>query len=155
MIPAFSHSQLEGKVRFDNDRLSHWLAGALFSWVMTFLLLGLPIFHVWLKVPIARITTFTGICCALQLVITPWLFSARATRQNPSGRIFQRATAVVVLFSVITLLFFYYLRRSWPEDIETRRFTNIAMAGTIVFGVVFLAGYGVVSRHRKKTPPLS
>jgi hypothetical protein len=138
-------------VRFDNDRLSHWLAGALFSWVMVFVVLGLPIFHVWLKVPIARITTFTGISCALQLVIIPWLFSTRATRQNPGGRISQRAAAVAVLFSVITLLFFYYLRRSWPEDIETRQFTTIAMAGTIAFGVVFLAGYGVVSRHRKNS----
>src|ERR1700687_4693681 len=86
-------------VLFDNDRLSHWFAGALFSWLMMFLLLGLPIFHLWLKIPTPTIAMVTGICCATQLAATPWLFSARATRQNPSGRIARRGIAVAAWFS--------------------------------------------------------
>jgi hypothetical protein len=106
-------------VFFDNDRVSYWFAGALLSWLTTFLLLGLPIFHLWLKVPTPAIATFTGTCCAVQLAVTTWLFSARATRQNPSGRMAQRTVAVIVWFSTMTLLLTYYLRRSFPEDIET------------------------------------
>ena len=137
---------------FDNDRLSHWFASAFLAWVMTFLLLFLPVFHLWLKVPSSKIAMFTGLCCALQLAITPWLFSARATRQNPTGRIPQRAAAVIVLFSVIALLFFYYLRLSWPEDIETRQFTTIAIGGTLVLSVTVLIIVGVVARRRSGGP---
>jgi hypothetical protein len=87
--------------------------------------------------------------CAVQLAVTPWLFSARATRDNPSGRIAQRAAAVTVLLSAVTLLFFHYLRRSWPDDIETRRFTAIAMSGTVVLGIIALIIICVVSRRRR------
>lgn len=141
---------------FDNDRLSHWFAGALLSWVIAFLLLGLLVFHFWLKVPTATIATFAGICCALQMVATPWLFSARATHQNPSGRIAQRAATVIILSSVITLLFFYYLRSSFPEDIETRRFTTIGIGITILFCIGGLIRNGLIpSRHndgKRSTP---
>ena len=57
------------------------------------------------------------------------------------------------MFSVMTLLFFYYLRLAWPEDIETRRLTTIAMAGTIVFGVagVILSRYCFApSSHKER-----
>lgn len=94
----------------DNDRISHWLAGAVFSWLTVFLLLGLPVFHFWLKVPPARIAIFVGICCAMQLAVTPWLFSARSDSRNPAGRVLQRAAVVVILLSAITLMLFYYLR---------------------------------------------
>jgi hypothetical protein len=137
-------------VLFDNDRLSHWFAGAVLSWLTMFLLWGLLVFHSWLKVPTMKIAVFTGICGAVQLAITPWLFSARATRDNPSGRIAQRATALTVLFSAVTLLFFYYLRRSWPDDVETRRFTAIAMSGTVALGIFALIMICVVSRRRKE-----
>ncbi len=132
---------------FDNDRLSHWFTSAFLAWVMMFLLLGLPVFHLWLKVPIAKIATFAVLACALQSAITPWLFSARATPKNPSGRIPQRAAAVIVLSTVTALLFFYYLRRSWPDDIETRQFTTIAIGGTLLLGVAALIIAGVVSRR--------
>jgi hypothetical protein len=133
---------------FDNDRLSHWFAGALFSWVMMFLLFGIPIFHLWLRVPVATIATFIGICCLLQLAITPWLFSARVTRLNPSGRVAQRGMAVTVLSSMIALLFFYYLWRGWPQDTETRQFTAIAVGGTILFAIFKLVRYcGFSRRH--------
>jgi len=80
------------------------------TWLMIFLIWGL-LFHLWFKVPVAKIASFAGICCAVQLAVTPWLYSARATRQNPSGRITQRVVAIVILFSVTGLLFFYYLHR--------------------------------------------
>jgi hypothetical protein len=133
----------------DNDRLSHWLAGAVLSWLTMFLLGGLLIFHLWLKVPTAKIAVFTGICCAVQLGVTPWLFSARATRENPSGRIAQRAVAVTVLFSAISLLFFYYLRLSWPDDIETQQFTTIALSLTVGCSIITFITIWVLSCRSK------
>jgi hypothetical protein len=59
--------------------------GAVLSWTAAFFLLGLPVFHLWLQVPIKKIATFTAFACILQLVVTPWLFKARATMQNPIG----------------------------------------------------------------------
>lgn len=135
------------KSPFDNDRLSHWFAGALLSWTVMFSLVALPIFNLWLRVPVARIATFVATCCAIQFAVTPWLFSARATPQNPSGRVTQRAVVVTVLFCLISLLFFHYVRLTWPDDIETRRFTSVAMALTIPFGIAILIR--LVSRHRR------
>lgn len=143
-------------VWFDNDRLSHWLAGALLSWLMMFSLLGLPIFHLWLKIPTLAIATVTGICCATQLAVTPWLFSARATRENPSGRIAQRGIAVYAWCSAMLLLLLYYLRRSFPDDAGTRQFTAIGIGITILFGIGVLVRYGLIPlRHndgKRSTP---
>jgi hypothetical protein len=124
-------------MRFDNDRLSHWIAGAAFSWLMMFLLVGLPLFHFWLKIPIVRIATFNGICCAVQLAITPWLFSARATRENPAGRVAQRAAAVVLCSSALALLFFYY----------SRILNRISVGTVVVFALVILARYSLWPRR--------
>jgi len=134
-------------VVFDNDRLSYWFAGALLSWLMMFLHLGLPIFHLWLKIPTPTIATVTGICCATQLAVTPWLFSARATRENPNGRFIQRGIAVYAWFSATTLALLYYLRRSFPEDPAIRQFVAIGMGITILFGVTGLI------RYRKRSTP--
>jgi hypothetical protein len=54
-----------------------------------------------------------------------------------------------VLLSGITLLFFYYLRQSWPDDTETRRFTAIAMGGTVVLSLIALITIVVLSCRRK------
>lgn len=54
-------------MRFDNDRLSHWLAVAVFTRVIIFLIWGFLVFHLWLKAPTATIAPFTGTCCAVQL----------------------------------------------------------------------------------------
>lgn len=126
-------------LRLRHDRLSHCFAGSLLGWGAMFLIGGLLVSHLWLKVPIAKIATFMGICCAMQLAVTPWLFSARATPQIPEGRPFRARAAVVVLFSGWSLLFFYYLRRGSPEDLDTRRFTAIALVGTIVLAAALLA----------------
>jgi hypothetical protein len=61
------------RLLFDNDRLSHRFAGAVLSWLAMFLLWGLLIFHLWLRVPTAKVAMFTAICCAVQLGVTPWL----------------------------------------------------------------------------------
>jgi len=133
---------------FDNDRLSHWFAGALFSWLMIFLPFGLLIFHLWLKIPIPTFPKVTGICCATQLFATPSLFSARATRQSPSGRIAQRGITVCAWFSAMLLLLLYYLHRSFPEDAETRHFVAIGIGITILFGVGGLIWYGLIPSRR-------
>jgi hypothetical protein len=136
-------------VLFDKDRPSHWFASAFLSWILMFFLVGFPVFHLWLKVPTERVATFTGICCALQLAVTPWIFSTRSTPRNPGGRIAVRAAAVIFWSFTITLLFFYYLRRSWPDDLDTRRFTDIAFVGTPVLAVIAFVKIYLKSRNPK------
>lgn len=135
----------------NNDRLSHWCAGAVFGWLV-FLFLGILVLHSGLKVPIAKIVSFTGVCCAVQLAVTPWLYRARATSGNPRGRPVDRAAALSVLSSAITLLFFYYLRYSYPGDIETRHFTTIGLIGTVPAMVLIFIVVAWSHRKRRELP---
>ena len=96
-------------MKFNNDRLSHWFVGALLTWVMISLLFGFPIFHLWLKFSTGRVAAFMGLCFATQLAVTPWLFSARATAENPEGQVVQRSLAVAAWFAVIGVLFFHFI----------------------------------------------
>ena len=125
------------KIPLNNDRLSHWLVGTLCAWGLTFLLLFFPILHSWFKVPTAKVATLTGLFCAVQLAVTPWLFSARATSQNPSGRPAQRAAAVAALASLMALIFFAYIGGLWPRDEGTREFVSIGLGLTALL-VMFL-----------------
>jgi uncharacterized membrane protein len=125
------------KIPLNNDRLSHWLVGTSFAWGLTFLLVFFPIFHSWLNVPTSKVATLTGLFCAVQLAVTPWLFSARATSQNPSGRPAQRAAAIAVLASLMALIFFAYIGGLWPRDEGTREFVSIGLGLTALL-VVFL-----------------
>jgi len=126
------------KIPLNNDRLSHWLAGAVLAWGTTFLLLFLPAFHFWLKVPTAKVATLTGLFCAVQLAVTPWLFSARATSQNPKGRPAQRSAAVAVMASLMALIFFGYIGGLWPRDEDTREFVFIGVGLTALLVIVLI-----------------
>jgi hypothetical protein len=106
---------------------------------MTFLLFFFPIFHWWLKVSTAKVATLTGLFCAAQLAVTPWLFSARATPQNPSGRPAQRGAAVAVLASLMALLFFSYFGGIWPRAEGTREFTFTGFGLTVLVVILFVA----------------
>lgn len=134
--------------KLDNDRLSHWFVGAALSWLLFFVLVGLLVFHLGLKVPIAPIAAFNGIFCAVQLLVTPWLFSARATPQNPRGNRARITAVVYVWLTVGILLFLYYIRRTWIEDIETRDFTTIAMLMMVPIGILGFIRYRVVLRRQ-------
>lgn len=127
------------KIPLNNDRLSHWLVGTIFAWGMTFLFLFFPIFHIGLKVPTAKIATLSASSCVAQLIITPWLFSARATPENPSGRPAQLGAAVTVLASLIGLLFFGYIGGIWPRDEGTRQFVFIGIGLTALVVIFFVA----------------
>jgi hypothetical protein len=131
----------------NNSRLSHWLAGAVLGWTACLVLVYIPIFHWGFGVSIAKIAISVGIGCAGQLAVTPWLFSARATAENPTGKIAQRAVAVIVWFSLSALLFFYYIQRDWPSDSHGKLFREIMFGTTIVFGIVGLAIVGLISRN--------
>lgn len=131
---------------FNNDRVSHWCVGALFSWAMIFCFWGIPIFHLWLGVPLTKISTFTGIACALQLAVTPWLFSARATRQDPTGRTIRRSAAVVVWLSLTAVLFAYFVQFGQPKNLELRA---ILFGTPTVAGAAALIIIGVVARQNR------
>jgi hypothetical protein len=97
-------------MKFNNDRLIHWFAGVLIGWAIWSLLLFIPVFHHWLGFPIAKIAGFAGAGCAVQLAVTPWLFSARRTDENPDGKIGRRCAALAIWFALWTeLLLLYFL----------------------------------------------
>jgi hypothetical protein len=133
----------------DNNRLSHWLLSITLGWVIVFVVLGLLFFHFLLGVTLTKIAIFIMACWALQLAVTPWLFWARATETNPTGRAAHRYAAIIILGSAITLLFFLCLRWSSPQDAETRLFTSIGIGLTILFSVVGLIRYCAMPRRSK------
>jgi hypothetical protein len=94
---------------------------------------------------------FAGIGCVGQLVATPWLYSARATAENPAGKVAQRAVAVIVWFSMSSLLFFYYISRDWPNDADGILFKRIMFGTTIGFGIIGLVIVRVISRNRRRS----
>jgi hypothetical protein len=123
-------------VLLNNDRLSHWYVGILFGWTVCFLLFNIPIFHLWLGFSIVKIAVSTGICCGVQLAITPWLFSARATPLNPGGLIGQRTAAVFVWYSSTALLLFYYIQRSWPSNPTAHQARVIMFISLVIFMII-------------------
>lgn len=130
------------KIPLNNDRLSHWMVGILFAWGLTFLLLFFPIFHSLLKVPTPKVATLTALFCAVQLAVTPWLFSARATSQNPNGRPAQRGAAVATMASLMALIFFGYIGGLWPRDEGTREFASIGLVLTALLVIFLVATRG-------------
>lgn len=153
--PQKLNGNMWGMALLDNDRLSHWFAGALFTWLMIFLIWGLLLFHLWLKIPTARIAAYTGICCAMQLAITPWLFSARSTRQNPKGLVTRRAGALIVLFLGITLLLLSYIPIFVLRDRESRQFGVMSLVTILLLALAGLIKFGVFPRRGKDSPPIT
>lgn len=131
----------------NNGRLSHWYLGILLSWTVCFLLFGILIFPLWLGFSIAKIAISLGICCGVQLAITPWLYSSRATPQNPDGLVGRRTAAVFVWFSLTALLLFYYIQRGWPSN-PTAQHARIIM---FVALVVFVFVLGVLLRYSTRS----
>jgi hypothetical protein len=103
------------------------LAGSLAGWLIVFLVVAFPIFHLAFKFPIAKIASYLSICCAVQVAISPWFIYARRTPQRPEGRVTHRLIAVTLFATTITLLFLYYIGRSRPEDPATLQSALIAM----------------------------
>lgn len=130
------------KIPLNNDRLSHWLIGAVFGWGLAFGILYFPVFHIWLKVPTAKAAMLTGLFCAAQLAVIPWLFTARATPQNPSGRPAQRSKAVAVLGSLVGLIFFVFIGNIWPHADGTLEFVIGGIVSTALVVIIFVAGRG-------------
>jgi hypothetical protein len=128
------------KVLLNNDRLSHWCVSILFGWTVCFSLFGIPIFHFWLGFSIVKIAVSVGICCGVQLAITPWLFSARATPQNPGGLIGRRTAAVFVWYSLTALLLFYYIQRGWPSN-QTAQQVRVIMSVALVVFLIILGAF--------------
>jgi hypothetical protein len=134
----------------NNERLSHWFLGALLGWGLSVLIFGIPIFYLVLGISIAKIILCACICCGLQLCVTPWLYSARATAQNPKGFVHRRMRAVFIWISLTTLALFYFTQRDWPDNPQAhqaRVIFSIALPGVlIVLGIIL--HYGVPSIAR-------
>lgn len=133
-------------------RLLTLLVGSIVGWLTIFLVVGLPVFYAGFKVPISKIASFVGICCAIQVVVfAPWLFSASITPQRPEGRFTHRIITTTVFTTAVSILFFHYLRRSRPEDPATREFTLICMGVALIFGILYAAIKLHLGWRREKT----
>lgn len=117
-------------------RLLTILIGSIIGQGVLFLIVGFPIFHLQLKVSLATIASYLGICCVVQIVVFEWLFYARAKAQDPESWIFHRTIATTVLVATVSLLFFYYLRRGRPDP-DTREFTTIGMGVSLLLAFLY------------------
>jgi hypothetical protein len=135
-------------VRYDNDRLSHWLAAVLFTWVLMFLFWGVLVFHLIFKVPLLIVVVFTLIACALHLAFTPWMFTARATPQHPRGHFAQSATSFVIWLTLEMSLFFYFVQRTWPDDPDSHLSRKILIASIAGFFLLALISVAIAARRR-------
>jgi len=100
----------------NNDRLLHWFASVIFGWCLFFAVICIPIFHVWLGIPLDRVAIGTGACCAPQLLFLPLLYSARNTTSRPYGIIGRRIAAVIGFLLLSSLSLFWYIQTQWPHS---------------------------------------
>jgi hypothetical protein len=120
----------------DKNRLSHWYAVVLSSWFLYFVVIGIPIFCFLLSVSVFKVVLFVAIGCALQLSLTPWMFAARKTRENPSGKMGQLVGSVAVWGALNLLLVALFLQYGKQMDIRHRE-------ATILFDVLVIGIFGV------------
>lgn len=100
----------------NNDRMSHWCASAILGWAISSALFGLPIFHLWLAIPVTKILAFSVCAMCVHLAFVPALFSVRATFENPMGRRSGRHLIVWIWMLLTFLLFgFFVLHGSIPS----------------------------------------
>ena len=123
----------------NKDRLSHWLVLGLLCWTCYFILFGIPIFYILLGVSMLKIGSFMFLCCALQLAVTPWMFTARSTPEHPAGKIGQRAAAAAIWLISTALLLLCYLQYGKTIDtIHLRERIWIVGGIAAVFGMIAL-----------------
>lgn len=94
---------------FNNDRVLHWYIGAAVGWTILGALVSIPV-HIIFGIPFLRLAIFLAIQCALQIVVTPWLFAARATVEVPAGKLHLRAVVVIVWFMIAAIAAYLQLR---------------------------------------------
>jgi hypothetical protein len=112
------------------------------GWVLCFLIIGIPILHFGLNLSLMRIAILAAIACASQLMFVPWLYSARATSQNPQGFVLRRAAAVLGWLSLMTLSLFCYLQSTWPDNPrgrEARIILSVSLAVIVIFLIAAVA----------------
>jgi hypothetical protein len=105
-----------------------------------FFLFWMPILHFVFRFSIAGIAFCAGSFTVGQLIVTPWLFSSRATGQNPRGQIGRRCLAVGVWLALWMELMLLHGLSDRPSA-SGRVFLLFCMAGPPVFMalIVFFA----------------
>jgi hypothetical protein len=131
----------------DNNKLSHWFCAGVLGWALYFCFFGIPIFHIWLGASIQKVAICTVLCCALQMLFTPWIFAARPTPQFPTGKIGQRMAASMgwIISTAILLLCCVQYGKAIDQMHLNQRI--IMIAGTLA--VFSTASIAVILRVRK------
>jgi len=135
----------------NKHKLLHWLATVLLAWALYFLLLGIPIFHFCLAVSITKIASFAGIACVVQLAITPWLFSARVTPQNPNGKLARRTVAVIVWFTLFAVQIFCFAQHGWSRSSHSQVLRGVFFDAAMVAIVDVFIIIDAISRYRRNS----
>ena len=130
---------------YNRDNLLHNLAVVIGGWTIVFLCFGLTIFHLGLSVSVPRIALFCAISCALQLSITPWMFSSRATNRNPSGNTRQIALAFSLWITSNLFVFLVFIQYGKAANWNATLWFDGLIS--IIFGAaIFVVGAFGVSR---------
>ena len=87
-----------------------------------------------LGIPFSSVALFAVIQCALQIAVTPWLFAARATADNPAGRPLRRATVVIVWVTLASVAAFVQMLHGNFTD----KSAAVFLGTPIVLGLISL-----------------
>ena len=137
-----------GVININNDRLSHWLAGVVSAWVIAFGLLGIPIFHLLFGISLRTVIYFVLAAGGVQVIVTPWLFSARSSSLNPAGLPLKRRITVVIWLCLTALIFSYFVFRGAGADPEAK---TIFVITVLAAGVMALVAIVFPSQRNKLT----
>jgi hypothetical protein len=125
---------MRSNFRLNNDDLLHWCLGPILGWALCGLALGFAIHSVF-GVGTSKLILFFVIQCAVQIAVSPWLFRARATVENPQGLSFKRGIIVAVWFAAASEAAVLQL---FAGDFSNKGAVVIFMATPIIFSLVFL-----------------
>jgi len=117
---------------FDSNNLLTWCIGPLLGWALVGVLIGVPV-HTVFGVPRSSVALFVVIQCILQIAVSPWLFAARATADNPAGRPLRRWVTVIVW---LTLATFAVDSQMLDGDLTNRGAVVIFLGGPLLLGVI-------------------
>ena len=131
---------------FNAGRLSYWFFAAFVCWAGFFVFLGIPVFHFLFSASLLKIASFCALACALQMIFAPWMFDARATAENPAGKVNQRIVVMSIWLTLTLLLFMtflnYYPDREAPQG-QATIFFDVSFALIIGISIFVILKFGV------------
>ena len=89
-------------LKINNESPALWCVVLFLGWAFLGVVIGIPL-HIGFGISLTSVALFVGIQFALNIVASPWLFSARATANNPGGCPLRFAVAATVWLTLASL----------------------------------------------------